>query len=247
MSGQPTFSFSDPAAGLHCFGRSGASALILGHDAGATPMPVEFDAGGDMADRFDVAIPGICEAQLEPLGAPLVFSEHQRRKWLCRLRGSAAGGRELSGFGCVTLAASDRGRQALRRGLWICFGAELGFGLVSERGGRSGGHGDEQVAAFVARGAPLEATALEAPRLSSTYREDGQLLRAGLELWEGDDDGSDGDSARDRARALRIAGETIAAGELDADGYPPAAVAFLVWHYDGHEGIGAYVIERTVT
>jgi hypothetical protein len=246
VSGQPTFSFSDPAAGLHCFGRSGASAVILGQDARATPMPVEFKAGGDLADRFDVAIPGICEAQLEPLGDPFVFSEHQRRASLCRLRGSAVGGRELSGFGCVTVAAADRGGQALRRGLWICFGAELGFGLVSERDSRAGGHGDEQVAAFVARGAPLEATALEDPRLSSTYREDGQLLRAGLELWEGDDE-SDGGSARDRARALRIAGETIAAGELDADGHAPAAVAFLVWHYDGHEGIGAYVIERTLT
>jgi len=90
----------------------------------------------------------------------------------------------------------------------------------------------------VARGTPLEASPLVEPQLSSTYRADGQLLRAGLELWEGEDA-----ETRERARALRVGGETVAAGELAQDGVA-AGVAFLVWHHDGLHGGGAYLSER---
>jgi hypothetical protein len=243
VSERLSFSFSDPRANLHCFGRSGGGALVLG--ASELIAPLRFDPEDPQsAERFEVTLDGVCTAQLTPLGASLAFAGQERRDWLCSLRGSTAAGRELEGFGCVTLGAAELGERRLRRGIWICFGAELAFAVATERGRKAGGHGEESVGAFVARGAPLVATALADPRLSSTYREDGQLLRAGLELWEDDDEADSEENARDRARALRVAGETIAAGELDEHGEPSASAAFLIWHHNGREGIGCYLVER---
>jgi hypothetical protein len=236
MSGHLSFSFSDPDAGLHCFGRSGecrdprldarASSRCRSRSKPQAIWPTASTSRSPESARR-------CLSRSEPLR---LLRAPGRRASLCRLRGSAAGGRELSGFGCVTVAAADRGGLALRRSSGSASARSSASRLVSERDlARAGGHGDEQVAAFVARGAPLEASALEDPRLSSTYREDGQLLRAGLELWEGDDE-SDGGSARDSRPRLRIAGETIARARARRGRTRAAAVAFLVWHYDGPRG-----------
>jgi hypothetical protein len=246
MSQQLSFSFSDPDAGLHGLGRSGETAVVLSSSGASACGQVEVVQAND---RFEIAVDGLIETVLEPLGAPVAFAKHERSDWLCRARGKAADGRALDGFGCVSLGAGGLGGLARRRSIWICFGDSLAFTLLAERASGKPGH-DEPIAAFVARGTPLEASALADPLLSSTYRADpltgspnrggqagGQLLRAGLELWEEDDA-----ETHERARALRISGETVAAGEL-AQGGVAASVAFLVWHHAGRQGAGAYISE----
>jgi hypothetical protein len=129
---------------------------------------------------------------------------------------------------------------ALRRAVWGCFGEELAFALSAERPRRARGHGDERLEAFVARGVPLGASAVHDPRLSSTYGPDGALLRAGIEFWEGDED---------EGRPLRIAGESVAVGELETTSAGAAqrvlvSVAFLVFHHARAAGVGGYEIVR---
>jgi hypothetical protein len=235
VGAETSFSFSDPSAGLHCFGRGGEPCVVLAAGNSQLSDPVELT---QVDGSFQALIPSVAVVELVPLGAPVDFAAEGAREWLCRLRGSGPGGVELSGFGAIRSTPAPE-RRSLRRSLWICFDAELAFAIDSSLNARRGGHGDEQVTAFVARGAPLEAARAEDPRLSSTYREDGQLLRAGIELWEHDDETPEG-SDHDRHRALRLAGETIAAASLQER----ASAAFMAWHCDGMAGIGCYIIER---
>jgi hypothetical protein len=235
VGAETSFSFSEPSAGLHCFGRGGEPCVVLAAGNSELSDPVQLT---QVDGSFQALIPSIAVVELVPLGAPVDFAAEGAREWLCRLRGSGPGGVELSGYGAVRSSPAPE-RRSLRRSLWICFDAELAFALDSSLNARRGGHGDEQVTAFVARGTPLEAARAEDPRLSSTYNEDGQLLRAGIELWEQDDETPE-DSDHDRHRALRLAGETIAAASQER-----ASAAFMAWHYDGMAGIGCYVIERT--
>jgi hypothetical protein len=232
VSERLNFSFSDAAAGLHCYG-AGDLALVLG--PGATSAPPGSIEGDLATGRFAIDIAGVCVCQLEALGPPVVYAIGERRDWLCRVRGTSAGGGKLTGLGCVTAGPPELGNLALRRSIWICFGDELGFTLTAERGSGKHDHGDEDVLAFAARGTPLTPTRVADPRLSSTYGADRQLLRAGLELWPEDDDD---EAPRERSHALRIAGETIATGQLGN-----TSVAFLTWRHDGRHGIGCYTIE----
>ena len=239
MSEQLSFSFSDPDAGLHCFGRSGETAVVLNSSGASSSGQVEVV---QTDEGFEIALGGRRTTLLAPLGPPIDFPQG-RSATLCLANGRAADDRPLTGFGCVWHGERGLATLARRRSIWICFGEDLAFALLAERSSREPGH-DEPVAAFVARGTPLAASALAEPLLSSTRRADpltgsgGQLLRAGLELWEGEDA-----ETRDRARALRIGGETIAAGELAAQHGVTAAVAFLIWHLDGRPGAGAYLDE----
>jgi hypothetical protein len=246
MSEQLSFSFSDPDAGLHCFGRSGETAVVLSSTGASTLAPVEVL---HTDDRFEIVLGDSRDMLLEPLGPPIDFPEQGRSATLCLARGKAADGRALDGFGCVWHGERGLAGLARRRSIWICFGEGLAFALLAERTSGEPGH-DEPLTAFVARGTPLEASAVAEPLLSSTYRADplpaphrggqagGQLLRSGLELWEGEDA-----ETRERARALRIGGETVAAAELAAHDGVAAAVAFMIWHLDGRHGTGAYVNE----
>jgi hypothetical protein len=243
VSGQLSFSFSDANAGLHCFGRSGETAVVLSPNGPSSFDSVEV---AQVDDRFEIALGAFGETLLEPLGPPVAFRQHQRSDWLCRARATMADGRTLDGFGCVTLAERGLGRLTRRRSIWIYFEDGLALTLLAERASSKPGH-DEPVAAFVARGAPLEASPLEDPLVSSTYRADpltgagGRLVHAGLELWEGEDA-----ETRERARALRISGETIAAAELTQDGVA-TSVAFLAWHHRGRRGTGAYLNETVAS
>jgi hypothetical protein len=247
MSGPPSYSysFSDPAAGWHCFGLDGGPVLVLDgggarSHAGAEPVQAEPDGG-----RWELSLAGSFAAVLEALGPPIVFAAGARREWLCRLSGSARAGGEdiaLRGFGRVALGPVDLDGLVLRRAVWGCFGEELAFALSAERPRNARGHGDERLEAFVARGAPLGASAVHEPRLSSTFGPDGALLRAGFEFWESDED---------EGRPLRIAGESVALGELETIGDGAGdgqralvSVAFLVCHHARATGLGGYEIVR---
>jgi hypothetical protein len=242
VSERLSLSFADPDAGLHCYGTD-ELALALSKAAGpatATAGPIEHDGE---TGRFTVVVSGVCTAELEPLGPPAVSAGGERSDWLCRLSGTNAAGAELRGFGCVTAAPRELGDSALRRGLWVCFGPELGVTLTATRPRGRGGHGDEAIAAYLSAGTPLTPTPIADPRLSTTYAKDGHILRAGLELWPDDgnveEDESESHEGRDRLRAMRIAGTTIATGQLGT-----TSVAFLAWRHNGQTGTGCYTIEH---
>jgi hypothetical protein len=236
-----SFAFSDSPEGLHCHGAGGLALVFAAGTASVVAGPID---GEPESGHFAIEIAGVCRAELDALGPPVVYGSGERRDWLCRLGGTTAAGASLTGYGCVTAGAPVHGRVPLRRHIWICFADDLAFTLTAERRRAKDSHGDERVTAFVTRGAPLVASQVADPRLSSTYGSDGHVLRAGLELWEDDDEDSDGSAVRDRAGAFRIAGETVAAGEFAQHPELTTSVAFLVWHHNGREGVGSYVIDR---
>ena len=226
MSDRYNFSFADARARSYCYARGGR-ALVPGRD-GAVDVEITGDG------PFAVHGVEVGAVELEPLGDAIVLGSNQWREWVCRARGKTLRGATIDGFGTVALGPSGLGDTALRRSLWVCVDTELAFLVSAERRHARDGHGDEKLAVVVARGTPLEPSAIADPRLSTSYDADGQVLRAGLELWEGEDTGE-----RERSRALRLAGEAVASGELER-----TRVAFMVWRHAGREGIGCYAIER---
>jgi len=221
-----SFSFADARARSYCYA-SGGRALVPGV-AGAVDVEITGDG------PFEVHGVEVGAMDLEPLGDAVMLGSDQRREWVCRARGKAPGGAMIDGYGTVALGPTGLGGTALRRDLWVCVDEDLAFLASAERRHARDGHGDEKLAVIVARGSPLEPSAIADPRLSTSYGADGQVLRAGLELWEGEDAGE-----RERSRALRLAGEAVASGELER-----TSVAFMVWRHAGREGIGCYAIER---
>ncbi|MGA2469838.1 MAG: hypothetical protein ABSG64_04020 [Solirubrobacteraceae bacterium] len=237
MSDLIAYSFSDPAAGLHSSGVQDSGAVVFADGRQSTAGAARVHRDDEQASRWTVGVDGAYEVDLQAIGLPVTFADG-RREWICRVTGGAQlAGKDvqLSGFGRVALAQTDLGDAGLRRAIWMVFGEELAFALAAERPRRASGHGQELLSAFVLRGAELEATPIADPRLSSTYGEDGRLLRAGLELWRDDEH---------EERSLRIGAETLAAGELSPRDGLTTSVAFLVCHHGGTEGIGCYEITR---
>jgi hypothetical protein len=238
VSERLSYSFSDLGGGLHSFGVQDGHAIVFAADQTSTQGAVEMVASDLSNGRFEVKMDGVYVASLDALGAPVTFAGDGRRTWFCRVGGrarSSAGEVALSGYGAVSVGERELGGLGLRRSIWTSFGEELAFVVSAERPRKKHGHGDEQVSGFALRGAPLVASAIEEPLVSSTWAGDGGLLRVGLELWESDDDD---------ARALRIGGETVAAGELADTGHERVSVAFLVCQHAGQRGIGCYELVR---
>lgn len=248
MSDALSYSFSDPSTGRHCFGFTGGPTLVLDAGVASSHASAELVRAEPELGRWEFALEGVFAVRLEALGPPIDFAAGERREWLCRCSGSAqAGGSEvaLSGFGHVALGLPELNGLALRRSVWGCFDSELAFALAAERPSIASGHGEERLEAFVARGMSLATSRVADPRLSTSYGADGTLLRTGIELWESDDDD---------ARPLRIAGETVAAGELGGlpatiggDDLVRVSVAFLVYHHARQTGVGCYEIVRAAS
>ncbi|MGD0198090.1 MAG: hypothetical protein ABSC56_09325 [Solirubrobacteraceae bacterium] len=230
MNESYSFSFADQRAGAYCCGSGGLALVVAGREGS---VAAELAGEGPFAVRG----PEVGEVALEPLGEGVTFDDGGPRRWACRARGKDARGAKIDGYGSVALGPTELAGTALLRNLWVCFGDELAISVLARRRAAQDEHGDEELAVVVGRGAPLALSLVADPRLSSTYGEDGHVLRAGLELWEDELEGE-----RERGRALRLAGETLAVGELEG-----ARVAFMVWRYGGREGIGCYTIERAAS
>jgi hypothetical protein len=81
------------------------------------------------------------------------------------------------------------------------------------------------------------------PRLSTAYTEEGQPLRATLELWLGDDDSAEPgqEAVQYPRRAAGVASGPPATGEFAdlALGVQP-----FRWRAEGREGAGIYLLAR---
>jgi hypothetical protein len=144
------------------------------------------------------------------------------------------GSRDFAGLALVRRECPANAAVSIERSIDILFDATLAFSLRARRTTGAGGHGDEEIAAVVFRGEPLELVAIEKPRLSSTYDAEGRLRHAGLELWE----------SEEAELALRIGGEVLGSGELAGGDGAPTQVAFVAWHQNGRRGLGSYTITR---
>jgi hypothetical protein len=118
----------------------------------------------------------------------------------------------------------------LLRVLSAAFEDGTALGLAALRPGSAAGHGDEDVAAFLAR-AGQEPQAILEPRLSTEYDAAGRVRRAGIELWI-EEAGPPARGAGDRERALEVrraglAGEAVRMG-FRLDGVPGVALYELL-------------------
>jgi hypothetical protein len=114
------------------------------------------------------------------------------------------------------------------------FEPDDGLAVVALRPNRSGGQDSDLVDAAVLD--PQTTAPVTDPRLSTTYTAAGQPLRAGLELWLGDDE--------EEQYPRRAAGEAVGAGAAaQIDGFDVRAQPFR-WHSRGRDGAGVYLLAR---
>ena len=155
---------------------------------------------------------------------------------LCHVHGSVrVGGRavELRGLGQRghDWGEPDWDRIGSTRTLAAWLDDGTGVAVCSVRPAGAASHEEEATwAALLGAAGSLR---VDAPRLSTTYDEDGRQRRAGLELWVGEDD----DYPR-RAAGDVVCGSTLDLGQLRLD------CAFLRWRMDGRSGIGRYDVLR---
>lgn len=95
----------------------------------------------------------------------------------------------------------------------------------------SAGHGEERTSAWLLDPDETSPQPVGDPLLSTQYDQDGDQIRAGLELWVGDED----------QVPLRAAGTRVAGTRLELDGWTLRA-AFLAWTIEGTSGAGSYLI-----
>lgn len=118
---------------------------------------------------------------------------------------------------------------------WVPSGWSLGLAAARPAGAK--GH-DRDALSVAIDGEPSGAQIFD-PRLSSTYRGDGALLRAGIELWLGESEEGD---QYPRRLAGEVAGPAVRldGGALELLAYP------LTCHAKSETGIGVYVLIHPV-
>jgi hypothetical protein len=226
---------------ISAMARTQAGALLCRDGQTTTLADAEIDAGEADSSWHARAADNTFEAAFEPLGPPAVFADGAQ-EWLCRVSGQVDG-ELIECLGHVVLGDDgpppDWRKTALVRGVsaWFDGGdvterSDLAFAVHARRPAKVDAHGGEALEAIVLRGTPPEPVAIEDPRLSTAYADGGRQQRAGLELWE----------TEESDYALRLAAETIGAGQLTLPDGAVLRSAFLRWRYDGRLGTGRYDI-----
>ena len=80
-----------------------------------------------------------------------------------------------------------------------------------------------------------ESVAVTDPRLSTTYTAQGRPVRAGLELWLGDEE---------HEYPRRAAGEAVGPRVEEAIGELAVQANLFRWHSRAHDGVGVYILAR---
>jgi hypothetical protein len=130
---------------------------------------------------------------------------------------------------------SDVERLDSVRDVWAWFEPGEGLALVALRPRKSRGQDSDLVRAVVFDSdAPHT---VDDPRLSTTYTASGQPLRAGLELWLGDDD-------EQQQYPRRALGEATGAGATGRVGRFEVLAQPFHWQSRGRDGAGVYLLAR---
>lgn len=188
--------------------------------------------GCDFADGNSVAL------SFEALGAPADGSLGGLRGYeqLCVAAGTVRVGGAERNLRCLGQRGHTWGepgwdRTELTRNLSAWLDDGMGVSLATARPAGARSHADEAVRCSLLGGEA--AAAVADPRLSTTYDGEGRQLRAGLELWMGDEDGYP-----HRGAGRAFCGSTLDLGALQLD------CAFFDWSVDGRRGVGRYDILR---
>lgn len=179
------------------------------------------------------------ELVVTPASAPARAASLPGFEQLCRVTGRyALGGIEhaVDSLGLRALRDPlDLGRLDSVRALFAWFEPDEGLSLTALRPRGARGHDADTVTATVFE--PERPTAVEDPRLSTTYGRDGLPIHAGMELWLPSDDEHEQYPRRAAGDALGASVRVKHAGvELDASP--------LRWHSRGLEGAGVYLLVR---
>ena len=200
----------------------------------------------DGASGFDLRFDALSDPAALGADAPAAKAGGMEAyEQLCGVTGTATvGGEQIAidgrGQRGHSWGAPDWDRIALARTISAWFD-DRGLSIAAIRPSKAKTHADEAVGAFLfepipAEGAlPVQPVAVAEPLLSTTYDAEGRQLRAGFELYVGEDD-----PIPHRVAGDVVCGTTLDLGRLRLD------CAFFRWHMEGREGIGRYdVLRRT--
>ncbi|HEX8104390.1 MAG TPA: hypothetical protein VF533_17370 [Solirubrobacteraceae bacterium] len=158
---------------------------------------------------------------------------------LCRVRGEVAIEDRVVAIDCAGQRGHSWGAPDWRRldavhtvAAWLQDGSGAAVQVAREAGAKGHGAAARWGALLGAGGA----VALDDPRVSTTYDGAGRQRRAGLELWEAEDEA--GFEAVHRAAGTVICGSTLELGQLRLD------CAFMRWTMEGVAGVGRYDVLR---
>lgn len=224
------------------------AAVATGHDpavivAGAAGLTVTgratvHGAGSDEEWRIDG---DALELSVSAAGDAVAGSGHDAGQegfdQLCRVTGRLTVGdteHEVASLGVRAArngALAPKGYAALREvAAWF----EPGDGLALAAFRPEGAKGQDADVISAAVLDPESLSAVDDPRLSTTYATDGWAARAGLELWLGDDE--------DQPLLRRAAGEAVGARGSATDGGLELRAELFRWHSSGREGAGVYLV-----
>jgi hypothetical protein len=170
------------------------------------------------------------EALTEPV--PSLGGEDQ----LCRVSGTVTAGGAAEPIECLGQRGTGSDERPAAGTLVRWIGAWLADDdAVLARAQRDAGADleAETLAVHVIDGEPPAPVRVADPRLSTQYDAEGRHVRAGLELWVGEDD----DYAR-RAAGVAVCATSFEFGSARLD------CAFLHWRMHGREGAGVYDLLR---
>ena len=155
---------------------------------------------------------------------------------LCRVEGSATVDGSERTISCLgqrghSWGVADWERMELARTVCAWWDDDHALMLTAIRPAGSDHHDNEQIAAHLVEGEPME---VAEPRLSTTYDGEGHQHRAGLELYV---------SGEDDEYPRRMAGEVTCGTSLDL-GRLRLDCAFFEWRTEGRAGTGRYDLLR---
>lgn len=170
----------------------------------------------------------------------------EREDQLCEVGGALAiDGQEIE-IGCLGWTASIRGEAVTGRFDSLRFLAawldpQSGFSLTAVRPRKARGHEADALAAVVLE-EPLPRVI--DPRLSTTYTEEGEPARAGLELWLEPEEAETSDDGATLQYPRRASGEVVGRGIQWSQDKLELHASLMRWHSHGQEGPGVYVLGR---
>jgi hypothetical protein len=216
--------------------RDAESAGDFSHDGVRTSV-VEPLARWELAltsgdDCLELDFEAVCQAvELDPAAHGGLHGYEQ----LCRVRGEA----RLDGVRHELACLGQRGHQwgriadgvALGRTLSAWFAEDLATSVAALRPASVSHHDGEAVDAWLLDDDTGTPHHVNEPLLSTTYDGDGRQLRAGLELWVGEED-----EFPRRAAGRSLGGASLPLGDGRFD------VTFMAWTMEGHSGVGPYAV-----
>jgi hypothetical protein len=179
------------------------------------------------------------ELHVTAAGVPLPHDPTESTDQLCRVQGSLAFGERQVQIDAPGIRALCPAPGAVRadalRAVHAHFDGADGLAVTSLRPRKARGHDHDAISAAILQ--EDAAVVVGDPRLSTTYADDGSVLRVGLELWL---DGDDDSVTYPRRAAGQVADGSV---RLSADGLSAEAYA-VRWRSRGQNGLGVYLLAR---